>query len=127
MPSSAYSSSFSWGLYLSAMLLLVGALYPALNGISGYVDAYTSGSTAEGIAMELTSLRPGLSFVLQTSSSPFASRVSLSGHYVIAVAGSTTTSVRVGLHLPELRLVPGVSYLFSLNDSVVNASQVVGN
>lgn len=127
MPSSAYSSSFSWGVYLSAMLLLVGALYPALNGIAGYADAYTSGSTAEGVAMELTSLRPGLSFVLQTSSAPLASTVSLTDHYVVAVAGSTTTSIRVGLRLPEMTLAPGASYVFSLNGSVVNVSQVVGN
>lgn len=109
------------------MFLLVGALFPVLDGLAGYADAYTSGSIAEGVAMELNSLRPGLSFVLYLASAPPGSVIHLHGHYVVADAGTASTSIRVGPLLPDLTLVPGEDYLVSLNGSAAEVSPVVRN
>lgn len=122
MPASAYSSSFAWGVYLVASLLLVAALYPSLDGIAGYAEAYAAESIAAGVCSDLTALRPGMSFTFGFSSLPPSTSISLGPDFVQVKVGSSSTKIPVSLLLPNITLLPGNAYTFALAGTAVEVT-----
>jgi hypothetical protein len=125
MPASAYSSSFAWGAYLVASLLLVVALYPSLSGLKGYSDAFASESIADGLSADLRALHAGMSLRVSLSSLPPGTSIIIESDALLVVSGSASTEIHLPLRIPNLSIVPGAVYVFACNGSTAEVTESV--
>ena len=110
MPASSVSGLLGWGFYVTAAMLLVGSLMPALDGVYEYAGEADVVQVASGVAQVLNGLRPGIVAVLHYESPGENVTVALQGNVVQAAAGGVTASRYCRWQLPLRELVPGRTY-----------------
>lgn len=125
MPASSYSSSVSWALYLAASFLLLGTLFPVLNGAREYSDAKAATATADGLSEEINSLRPGVTAVARFDSPGSALSVELHGHSLLVLTSNFVVQKQCEWLLPNMTLAPDTSYDLQLLGTRLEVFQVV--
>ncbi|HXW37264.1 MAG TPA: hypothetical protein VEJ36_05120 [Nitrososphaerales archaeon] len=112
----------SWGVYIAAALVLVGAISPTLQVVSSGTAATSGRSLVAGIASVLDSLRPGLTTILVFQPTAQNSSVSLGGQTVSTNVYGMTFTARCFWPLPIVNLFPGVLYSLRLSEGRVLVS-----
>ena len=109
-------------MYLIASAALIAALMPQLAGTAQDSREGTDYRVADGIRSVLDSLRPGtvvtLSFGSWTGDS-----ARLEGHEITLMDGSGAVALQTRYELPNVTLVPNVSYQVWLNGNGAEVTQ----
>lgn len=113
----------SWGVYLLAAFSLLGAFVPALNGVYSRSEVSAGITLLNSVVAVVDGLRPGVSVEFGYSA-PSDESLVLSGYQVTLVTRWATLTGTSRWNLPDSTLVPGATYVLSLDESSVRVAQI---
>lgn len=110
-------------MYLIASAALIGVLMPQLVGATQDSREGSDYRFADGIRSVLDSLRPGTVVTFSFGSGSMGDSARLDGNEIIFTYGNGTVSLQTQYDLPNVTLVPGVSYQVWLKGNQVGVSE----
>jgi hypothetical protein len=109
--------------YLIASVALIAVLSPQLGGAAQDSREGSDYRVADGIRSVLDSLRPGTVITFSFGSLSAGDSARLDGNEIILMYGNGTVSLQTRYDLPNVTLVPGVSYQVWLKGDQVGVSE----
>ena len=122
MPASTVSSSLSWGAYLVAASCLLGALTPAVTGVSQRALAAAQASDFGSAVGAINGLEPGESIRLVYGSVPGEGALQTAGHRMSLETPGGALTAYSQWNLPLFNLDPGRPYVLTLQGSFVKVA-----
>ena len=113
----------SWGVYLVASAALIGVMAPQLASVASLSREGADWRSADGVAVALDSLRPGVTLAITFGGWPSNDAIVLGGHRVSISYGNGTFDLASRLPLPNMTLTPFTSYRAWLSGGDVEVEQ----